>query len=98
VVDQDINLYALMPLFRVNRGDGGYFIDKAYVISRDPDDWDNDNVENVGVYRLQVKARKSRRHPNRATARYRHPSRPCRGAWHRPAGGESPLATNPSSR
>jgi vanillate/4-hydroxybenzoate decarboxylase subunit C len=57
VVDKDVNLYALMPLFRVNRGDGGYFIDKACVISRDPDDWDNDNVENVGVYRLQVKAR-----------------------------------------
>jgi UbiD family decarboxylase len=38
VVDQDINLYALMPLFRVNRGDGGYFVDKACVISRDPDD------------------------------------------------------------
>jgi vanillate/4-hydroxybenzoate decarboxylase subunit C len=68
VVDQDINLYALMPLFRVSRSDGSYFIDKAYVISRDPDDWDNDNVENVGVYRLQVKARKSRRHPNRATS------------------------------
>ena len=83
VVDQDINLYALMPLFRVNRGDGSYFIDKAYVISRDPDDWDNDNVENVGVYRLQVKARKSRRHP---TVPPRHPSRICRGAWHRPAG------------
>jgi 4-hydroxybenzoate decarboxylase len=57
VVDQDITLYALMPLFRVNRGDGGYFIDKACAISRDTDDWDNDNVENVGVYRLQVKAR-----------------------------------------
>jgi vanillate/4-hydroxybenzoate decarboxylase subunit C len=57
VVDKDINLYELMPLFRVNRGDGGYFIDKACTISRDPDDWDNDDVENVGVYRLQVKGR-----------------------------------------
>jgi len=57
VVDGDVNLYDLMPLFRVNRGDGGYFIDKPCVISRDPDDWDNDDVENVGVYRLQVKGR-----------------------------------------
>jgi 4-hydroxybenzoate decarboxylase len=24
-------------------------------VSRDPDDWDNDNVENVGCYRLMVK-------------------------------------------
>ena len=57
VIDKDINLYDLMPLFRINRGDGGYFIDKPCVVSRDPDDWDNDDVENVGVYRLQVKGR-----------------------------------------
>ncbi len=55
VVDKDVNLYELMPLFRLNRGDGGYYIDKACTISRDPNDWDNDDVENVGVYRLQVK-------------------------------------------
>lgn len=55
VIDRNVNLYDLMPLFRLNRGDGGYFIDKPCVISRDPDDWDNDDVENVGVYRLQVK-------------------------------------------
>jgi vanillate/4-hydroxybenzoate decarboxylase subunit C len=57
VVDHDINLFDLMPLFRANRGDGSFFIDKACVISRDPDDWNNDNVENVGCYRLQVKGR-----------------------------------------
>jgi vanillate/4-hydroxybenzoate decarboxylase subunit C len=57
VVDKDLNLYELLPLFRLNRGDGGYFLDKACIISRDPDDWDNDNVENVGIYRLQVKGR-----------------------------------------
>jgi vanillate/4-hydroxybenzoate decarboxylase subunit C len=57
VVDKDVNLFNLMPLFRLNRGDGGFFLDKACVISRDPDDWNNDNVENVGVYRMQVKGR-----------------------------------------
>lgn len=57
VVDKDVNLYDLMPLFRFNRGDGGYFLDKACIISRDPDDWANDDVENVGIYRLQVKDR-----------------------------------------
>jgi vanillate/4-hydroxybenzoate decarboxylase subunit C len=55
VVDKDINLFELMPLFRLNRGDGGFYIDKACTIARDPDDWDNDDVENVGIYRLQVK-------------------------------------------
>jgi vanillate/4-hydroxybenzoate decarboxylase subunit C len=54
-VDKDINLFELLPLFRLNRGDGGFYIDKACIISRDPDDWDNDEAENVGVYRLMVK-------------------------------------------
>jgi len=55
VVEKDINLYELMPLFRLNRGDGAFFIDKACVVSRDPNAWDDDDVENVGCYRLQVK-------------------------------------------
>ena len=55
VVDKGVNLFELMPLFRLNRGDGGFYIDKACIVSRDPDDWDNDNVENVGCYRLMVK-------------------------------------------
>jgi len=38
-------------------GRRGFFIDKPCVVSRDPDDWNNDNVENAGVYRLQVKDR-----------------------------------------
>ena len=57
VIDKDINLFEILPLFRWNQGDGGFFIDKPCVISRDPDDWNNDDVENVGVYRLQVKDR-----------------------------------------
>lgn len=57
VVESGVNLYELMPLFRVNPGDGGYFLDKACVISRDPGDPDNDDAENVGIYRLQVKDR-----------------------------------------
>ena len=55
VVEKDLNLFDLLPLFRLNRGDGGYYIDKGCIVSRDPDDWDNDDVENVGVYRLMVK-------------------------------------------
>lgn len=57
VVDKDVNLYDLIPLFRLNTGDAGFFLDKACVVSRDLDDWDNDDLENVGVYRLQVKGR-----------------------------------------
>jgi 4-hydroxybenzoate decarboxylase len=57
VVEKDVNLFDLMPLFRLNRGDGGFYLDKACTVSRDPDDWDNDDVENVGIYRIQVKGR-----------------------------------------
>jgi vanillate/4-hydroxybenzoate decarboxylase subunit C len=57
VVDEDVNLFALLPLFRLNRGDGGFYIDKACIVSRDPDDWDNEDVQNVGMYRLQAKGK-----------------------------------------
>ena len=39
VVEKDVNLFELMPLFRLIRGDWGYFIDKPCDVSRDPDDW-----------------------------------------------------------
>jgi 3-polyprenyl-4-hydroxybenzoate decarboxylase len=54
-VSQDINLFELLPLFRLNPGDGGPYIDKAAVITRDaraPHDY---GKLNVGIYRLQVK-------------------------------------------
>jgi hypothetical protein len=44
-----------IALFRLNRGDGGFYIDKACIVSRDPDDFENDEVQNVGMYRLEVK-------------------------------------------
>jgi 4-hydroxybenzoate decarboxylase len=74
VVDKNVNLYDLMPLFRFNRGDGGFYIDKACIVSRDSDDWNNDDMETVGTYRLQVKGK------NRlaSSARHRHPPRTCR--------------------
>lgn len=50
-----INLFELLPLFRFNVGDGGFYIDKAAIVSRDPDDPDNFGKQNVGIYRLEVK-------------------------------------------
>ena len=55
VIEKDVNLFEILPLFRLNRGDGGFFIDKACTSVATLDDWDNDDVENVGIYRLQVK-------------------------------------------
>ncbi|GII22795.1 non-oxidative hydroxyarylic acid decarboxylases subunit C [Planosporangium mesophilum] len=57
VEGDDIDLFHLLPLFRLNRYDAGTYIDKAPVISRDPDDWDNFDAQNVGIYRIQVKGK-----------------------------------------
>ncbi|WP_026962995.1 non-oxidative hydroxyarylic acid decarboxylases subunit C [Alicyclobacillus herbarius] len=54
-VSENINLFELLPLFRLNKGDGGYYVDKACVISRDPSDPEHFGKQNVGIYRLQVK-------------------------------------------
>ena len=50
-----INLFELLPLFRLNRNDAGCFIDKAVIVSREPDRPDDRNRQNVSIYRLQVK-------------------------------------------
>lgn len=55
--DQGINLFELLPLFRLNQFDGGFYIDKACVVTRDPDDPTHFGKQNVGIYRLQVKGR-----------------------------------------
>ena len=57
VVDKNINLYELMPLFRINQNDGGCYLSKACVISRDPNDPENMNKENVGIYRVMAQGR-----------------------------------------
>jgi len=51
----DINIFEVLPLFRLNDGDGGFYIDKAAVISRDPNDPENSDKQNVGMYRIEVK-------------------------------------------
>ncbi|MEU6577182.1 non-oxidative hydroxyarylic acid decarboxylases subunit C [Streptomyces sp. NPDC046805] len=53
----DVDLFKVLPLFRLNEGDGGFYLDKAAVISRDPEDPDNFDKQNVGVYRMEVVGR-----------------------------------------
>ena len=53
-VEDEINLYDLLPLYRINEYDGGFYIAKANVVSRDPLDPDNFDKQNVGIYRIQV--------------------------------------------
>ncbi|GJF33048.1 hypothetical protein KNE206_57480 [Kitasatospora sp. NE20-6] len=54
-ITENINLFDLFPLFRLNTADGGPYIDKAAVVSRDPEAPDDFGRQNVGIYRLQVK-------------------------------------------
>ncbi|MCP2163526.1 non-oxidative hydroxyarylic acid decarboxylases subunit C [Goodfellowiella coeruleoviolacea] len=53
----EVDVFEVLPLFRLNDGDGGFYIDKAVVVSRDPDEPDNFDKQNVGVYRIEVKGR-----------------------------------------
>ncbi|MFF1359976.1 non-oxidative vanillic acid decarboxylases subunit C [Streptomyces sp. NPDC058297] len=50
----DVDLFSVLPLFRLNDGDGGFYLDKAAVVSRDPEDPENFGKQNVGTYRIQV--------------------------------------------
>ncbi len=43
---------------RLNDGDGGFYLDKACVVSRDPLDPDNFGKQNVGIYRMEVKGKR----------------------------------------
>ncbi|MGL6234070.1 MAG: non-oxidative hydroxyarylic acid decarboxylases subunit C [Segniliparus sp.] len=58
VAGEDVDLFSVLPLFRLNDGDGGFYLDKASVVSRDPDDPDNFDKQNVGIYRMQVKGKR----------------------------------------
>jgi 4-hydroxybenzoate decarboxylase len=52
-----VDLFEVLPLFRLNDGDGGFYLDKAAVVSRDPEDPDDFGKQNVGTYRMEVKGR-----------------------------------------
>lgn len=54
VIERDINLYAHIPLYRTNAYDGGFYLAKAAVVSRDPNDPEHFGKQNVGIYRIQI--------------------------------------------
>lgn len=55
VITENINLFDVLPLYRINDQDGGFFISKASVITGDPEFPDDFDKMNVGTYRIQVK-------------------------------------------
>ncbi len=52
ILTRDINIFEVLPVFRVNDYDGGPYLSKAVVVSKDPENSEN---QNLGIYRLQVK-------------------------------------------
>ena len=53
-ITHNINLFEILPLYRSNKHDGGCYLSKACVITRDPEEPDNFQKQNVGTYRIQV--------------------------------------------
>ncbi len=54
VEGDDLNLLELLPLYKVNENDAGFYLSKASVVSKDPEFPDDIDKENVGIYRMQV--------------------------------------------
>ena len=54
-ITENINVFDLLALYRINEQDGGFFFSKASVITGDPEFPDDLNKLNVGTYRIQVK-------------------------------------------
>ncbi|MFD1270932.1 UbiD family decarboxylase [Streptomyces kaempferi] len=54
----DVDIFQVLPLIRLNDGDGGFYIDKAAVVSKDPEDPENSGKQNVGIYRIEVKGKR----------------------------------------
>jgi vanillate/4-hydroxybenzoate decarboxylase subunit C len=54
VSGEDVNLFDVLPLFRLNDGDGGFYLDKAAIVSRDPDAPEDFDKQNLGIYRIEV--------------------------------------------
>lgn len=55
VMEGDINLFEVLPLYKINNQDGGCFISKANCVTADPEFPNDLNKQNVGTYRIQVK-------------------------------------------
>ena len=54
-ITENINLFEILPLYRINEQDAGCFLSKASIVTGDPEDPENFDKLNVGTYRIQVK-------------------------------------------
>jgi UbiD family decarboxylase len=56
-ITSNINLFEVLPLYRINKYDAGFYISKGSIVTKDPEDPDNFNKQNLGTYRIQVKGK-----------------------------------------
>ena len=54
VIKDNINIVEMLPMFRINQWDAGCFFSKASVVTKDLEEPDNMDTQNVGTYRMQV--------------------------------------------
>ncbi|MCM2534987.1 UbiD family decarboxylase [Neobacillus pocheonensis] len=57
IIEKDINLFEILPLFRINEFDAGFYLSKALIVSKDPNKPDSYEEQNAGTYRIQVKGK-----------------------------------------
>ncbi|MGX9291999.1 non-oxidative hydroxyarylic acid decarboxylases subunit C [Bacillus sp. A015] len=57
VIEDDINLFDVLPLFRINEFDAGFYLSKALVVSKDTNKPESYEEQNAGTYRIQVKGK-----------------------------------------
>ncbi len=57
IVTKDINLFDVVSAYRINTYDAGFYLSKACIASRDPEDPTNYGKQNLGTYRLQIKGK-----------------------------------------
>jgi len=57
VVTENINILDVVSAYRINTYDAGFYLSKASIVSRDPDDPTSWGKQNLGIYRIQIKGK-----------------------------------------
>ena len=57
IMTENINIFEILSLYRINTYDSGCFLSKACIVSADPEEPTNYNKVNMGTYRMQVKGK-----------------------------------------
>jgi vanillate/4-hydroxybenzoate decarboxylase subunit C len=56
-VAEKLNLFDVVAAYRINTYDAGFFLSKACIVSRDPEDPSDYGKRNLGTHRMQIKGK-----------------------------------------